>query len=243
MIFYPERGSLKTVQFYLGEANRDRLLEAYANRRMSELVFLLEHRDMKIDDLINSIKSRMNAFIDELLEIKATPSSHMVMFLAEAASGDEKLPLGVVDANELMYDIYSVFYALDMVEAEEALGYLVADNKLTQDHMSELLAQFLDEISLLGMNCEDRQKRIDELNNELKASLLEIAEGKVKPAETVIREIAEEHGFPIDEKDEFKDGLKTTVADAEAELNRYSQWRERSRILESFGEKAEPFMT
>ena len=69
----------------------------------------------------------------------------------------------------------------------------------------------------------------------------ELDAGKCKPADVVFEEIARKHGLSIDEEDEKQDKLRRLVTKAEIEFSRYCNWRERSRILESMGEKVPEF--
>ena len=65
--------------------------------------------------------------------------------------------------------------------------------------------------------------------------MAEVKAGHTIPAEQVFQELAEEHGFPVDEKDEYMEGLKSEIRAAQYKYSRYCHWRERSRILESIG--------
>ena len=116
------------------------------------------------------------------------------------------------------------------------MGYLVADNKLTQDYLYDLLAQFLNELSFFGTDPEEHRKKVEQTHTDLDQAMEEIKAGHTIPAEQVFRELAEKHGFPVDEKDEFKDGLRSEIFAAQYKHSRYCHWRERSRILASIGE-------
>ena len=128
-----------------------------------------------------------------------------------------------------------------MTEWGETLGYLVADSKLTQDHMIELLTQYLDEISFFGTDPEKHRIRIEKLYADLKQAEKEIEEGQTVPAEEVHEMLAREYGFPIDEKDDVQEKYRAEISKAEITFSRYCNWRERSQILQSLGETAPAF--
>ena len=237
---------MKTVQTVLREADRDRLLDALACNILYDTKLLLELKDRTIADIQEACRNHMNAFVEYLLSLDAAPSDHLVLYMCEASSFDkaynhEEKRLNLVDINEIRKDIYASSYGFEFFDWSEALGYLVADNKLTQDYLYDLLAQFLNELSFFGTDPEEHRKKVEQTHTDLDQAMEEIKAGHTIPAEQVFRELAEKHGFPVDEKDEFKDGLRSEIFAAQYKHSRYCHWRERSRILESIGEAAVRF--
>ena len=231
---------MKTIQEYLRNTDRERLLNAIAYDTLNNTILLLEYKDKTIDEIQNAIKMHMNAFIDHLLTLKTKPSDHMVLYMNEATSFDRRFnhedkELCLIDINEIRKDIYASSYGFELSDWEKTLGYLVADNKLTQDYMTHLLTQYLNEISFFGTDPKKRQKNIDEIHADLDQALKEIERGETIPAEEVSKNLADEYGFPIDEEDDFQDLLKKGIFEAEFKYVRYCHWRERSRILSSMG--------
>ena len=108
--------------------------------------------------------------------------------------------------------------------------------------MIDLLTQYLHEISFFGSDPERHQERVEEVCANLERSVKEIEEGgHTVPAEEVFEKLRKEHGLHIDEKDELQDQLHSEIMEAEIKHSRYCNWRERSRILKSFGETAPSF--
>ena len=232
---------MKTVQTVLREADRDRLLDALACNILYDTKLLLELKDRTIADIQEACRNHMNAFVEYLLSLEAVPSDHMVLYMCEASSFDkaynhEEKTLNLVDINEIRKDIYASSYGFEFSDWSEALGYLVADNKLTQDYLYDLLAQFLNELSFFGTDPEEHKKKVDETHADLDQAMEDVKSGHTIPAEQVFRELAKEHGLPADEKDSFADNLKSEIFDAQYKHSRYCHWRERSRLLESIGE-------
>ena len=237
---------MKTVQMYLKEADREKILDALAYDRICDSLFLLEHDDRSIKEIQDAYKNHMNGFIDYLLSLEAVPSQGMVLYLCDADGfntrfNHEYKMLCLCDIEEIKKDIGCPDYGFSFSDINETLGYLVAENKLTQDYMTELLTQFIEEISFFGTDPDSRDENIEEVYERLDRSIQQIKEGNTMPANDVIKELAEEHGFPMDEKDEYQDKLHSAVMEAEIRLDKYNHWRERSRILEGFGIAAPPF--
>ena len=238
---------MKTVQEYLRQADRERLLESVAYDALSDSIMLLECKDMTIEQIQDACKKQTNHLIDHLLSLEAVPSDHMVLYLTEVSSfdrgfGQTDKSLCLIDINEVRKDIYASSYAFDLSDWKETLGYLVAGNKLTQDYMIDLLTQYLNEISFFGMDPEQHQDKVEEVVSGLEKAVEEVKEGgHTVPAEKVLDELREKHGSPTDEKDELQKKLRFEILDAEMKYSRYCNWRERSRILKSLGDTAPSF--
>ncbi len=117
----------------------------------------------------------------------------------------------------------------------------MAETKLTQDYLPVRLMQYRNEISFFGTDPEERKPDLDKISADHQQSVKEAKEGHVIPAEQAMDEIAKELGLPIDEKDERKEQLRSEMWDQILKYNRYCEWRERSRILESVGIAAPTF--
>ena len=194
---------MKTIQTVLREADRNRLLHALAYDLLYDTQLLLELKDRTVEQIQEACRNHMNAFIDYLLAQQAVSSDHMVLYMCEASAIDrafnhEDKSLNLIDLNEIRKDIYASSYAFEFTDWSEALGYLVADNKLTQDYLYDLLSQFLNELSFFGIDPEEHQENMKKAHAELDQAMEEVKAGHTIPAEQVFQELAEEHGFPID---------------------------------------------
>ena len=237
---------MKTVQTYLREADREDLLESIAYDELYNMDLLLEYPDKTVSEIRNAIKERMNGLIEYLISLEAVPSDHDVLYMTEATYFDkqynhESYSLCLINLKEIRRDINADSYAFELSDWAETLGYLVADNKLTLDYMTELLTQYLRKISYFGIDPEAHRKRVKEVHEELEESIKEIKEGRITSAGESIEMFKRKHGLPIDEKDPRQDALRSKAIEAENRYSRYCNWRERSRILESLGEKPPVF--
>ena len=207
---------------------------------------LLEYQDKTVSEIQNAVKSQMNNLIEHLLSLEPVPTDCKVLYMAKASSIDRSsnrgdLSICLIDLNEIRKDIYAAGYSFEFSEWQETLGYLVADNMLTQDHMIELLTQYLYEASFFGTDPEIHRENVNKAFADIDKGMKEIEEGLVVPADEVLEDIRRKHGHPLDEKDKIMDELKSKITEAEYNYSRYSNWRERSRILESMGETAPPY--
>ena len=238
---------MKTIQEYLRQADRERLLDSVAYDALADTIMLLECKNMTIEQIQDVCKKQTNHLIDHLLSLEAVPSDHMVLYLTEVSSFDRGFSrtdksLCLIDINEVRKDIYASSYAMDLSDWKETLGYLVAENKLTQDYMIDLLGQYLNEISFFGMDPGQHQDKVEKVVSDLEKAAEDIKEGgHTIPAEKALDELREVHGLPVDEKDELQERLHFEILDAEMKYSRYCNWRERSRILKSLGDTAPSF--
>ncbi len=144
-----ERGiKMKTVQTVMREADRDSLLEALFYDVLYDTQLLLELMVRTITEIQEACRNHMNAFVEYLLSLVAAPSDHMVLYMCEASSFDraynhEDKTVTLININEIRKDSNASSYGFEFSDWSEALGFLVADNKLTQDYLYDLLAQFL----------------------------------------------------------------------------------------------------
>ena len=234
---------MKTIQEHLRVADRKRLLDSLAYDEICDTRLLLELKDLTIEEIQGSCKDFMNRLIDHLLSIETVPSDHLVLYLCDMATdeGQYDKSLNLIDLNKLRKDINASNSSCNFKAWEESLGFLVADTKLTQDYIIDLLSLFLHEITFFGTDKESRQNKIDEVVSKLDIGMKNIKEGKTASAQEVFERIRKVHGWPIDEKDEIQDLLQKKIWDAENKYSRYCNWRERSRILESVGIAAPTF--
>ena len=237
---------MKTVQEHLREADREQLLDSLAYDELCDPIRLLQCQNMTITEIQNACKKQMNEFIEHLLSLKAVPTDHMVLYIVPASAIDrhfnhEFRSICLIDLNVIRKDINAVCYSFEMTEWPKTLGYLVADNKLTQDHMIDLLIQYFHEISFFGATPETHKQNIEKVYAKLDQSMKNLDVEKCTPADEFFDDLAREYGWPIDEKDEKQDELHGKLMEAEIRFSRYCNWRERSRILKCLGEAAPEF--
>lgn len=226
---------MNTVKDYLANCKRDELVQSLYNKRLSDIIFLLEQREMTVDGIIERYSKRINQFFDSLLELEPQENDG-ILFLFDVID-DSGYELRMVKAADLRKSVDCETYGFMSVEWEEALGYRVADTKLTQDNITELLAQFVDEITFFGMIRKKRDERIESLHQSLEKSCQEAHEGKYIDEKELFERLYRKNGWPIPEKDEKQDMLRACVNHAKSEYAKYSMTRELQRIQDSIREE------
>ena len=139
---------MKTIQEHLREADRKRLLDCLAYRFLSDPLHLLEAREYAVEEIMERYSGHMNSFIERLLRLDIDRSDSHVFFLYPDYRNGETLDL--VELAEIDVDIEAPGLDFTFTDWHESLGYLVADTKLTQDNMIQLLAQYLEQASFSG---------------------------------------------------------------------------------------------
>ena len=220
---------MKTIKEHLAAAERDRLLDCLSYRFIQDTLHLLELKDHTIQDIRDQYSRYMNAFIERLLCVEETRSEQRVFYLYTGYGKDEVADL--IDLAEITEDIEAPGHDFSFTEWSDSLGYSVADTKLTQDYLIDLLAQYLEEASLFGTDEDSRAAKVSDLIKQLDEGMQSMKEGEGRPAEEVFEELRREHGFPAPEKDARQDELGGKVTEAIAEFELYSRTRERKRIL------------
>ena len=227
---------MKTIQQHLREANRKKLLDALAYEQLSNKLMLLELRNLTVTEIQDAYKRKMNSLIEYLLSLKVTPSDHMIFYICEASSFDRRFnqqdkAMNLIDVFEVQKDMDASGYGCEFSDWQESLGYLVADNKLTQDYLMDLLIDYLEEVSFFGMDPEHRAEKLNEVFQSLDNSKLDAEKANGIPAEEFMMQMSNKYGWPIDEKDQREEELKVKITEAEMDYLRYCHRRERQRIL------------
>ncbi len=220
---------MKTIQEYLAAADRERVLKNLSYRFLEDPLHLLELEECTIKDIQKRYSDYMNGFIEQLLSIEAARSDSHVFYLYTSYEKGEILDL--IDMAEIAADIKACGHDFSFTDWRESLGFLVADTKLTQDYLTDLLAQYIEGVSCFGTDEASRTAKLGEIFEQLDEGMRSFQEGEAKSAEEVFEELRKEHGFPAREKDPSQDALRDKVTVAVAEFEQYCRIRERERIL------------
>lgn len=220
---------MKTIQEHLGAADRKRLLDCLAYRFLSDPIRLLEAREYTVQEIMERYSGHMNSFIERLLSTESSKSENHVFYLHPDYRNDEVLDLADIEA--MKADIEAPGLDFTFTDWHESLGFLVADTKLTQDNLTVMLAQYLEQASFFGTEETARAGRIDGIVKDLDAGIQSMRDGESMSADEVFDELCRKHGFPIPEKDSRQDELYSKVLSAIHEYGMYGRTRERNRLL------------
>ena len=171
---------MKTIQEIIREMYPEQIVKAYCREYPIEIDGLDEIPD---DITVGELKERrikeLKEFIQSLLEVEPKPydGRQSILFLSKGIDGIEK-NLICVYADEVLkadsFDRETVpSYAFYYSDREDVMSFLVADNKLTQDDLMNLVIKFLREVSFFGYD----EKGLKKAQNKLNKALKEIDEG------------------------------------------------------------------
>ena len=112
------------------------------------------------------------------------------------------------------YGVQSESYAFEFTPQPEIMGWLIADNILTQNHLNDLLVEILYESSFFGFKQEGLKKEID---NNL---------GKALSFDEFQKE------FDFDKQDPKEEKLEVKVIQDKIEYSEYSRKKKLAEIIE-----------
>ena len=194
--------SLKTIQQVIQEMDSERIEKAYFYEHPVNLIEVRDFDEATIGVLKAVISERFQAFIDRLrnMEIKNDSGKQGLLFVYKSQTESTVLgtDVGLIHLDELFEetDLSKInTYAYEFTQQKESLSFLVADTKLTQDNLMDVVVSFLDEISFFGYEQEDLQEELDLLN----ASIKECEEHPENLKATTADDLRERFGLPKEE--------------------------------------------
>lgn len=156
-----------------------------------------------------------------------------VFYLCSTYQGEKVLEL--VRLSELKKNIKAPVSDFLFVSWEESLGYLVADTKLTQDYLIDLLAQYIENAAFFGTDATAKAARIKEIDESIAEGISSLENDESRPADEYFDALHEEFGLPVPEKDDRFEELKHTALTTILDCESYVRTRERKRILATAG--------
>ncbi len=224
---------MKTVQDYIKELDKERLIECYLHYITLERYELKSLADYTIGELGEKAKAKVTEYVDRLANLDITPSKHGKTGIVLASEiyknprWDTTLDIVLVFKEDVLKkEVEMNKYGFEFVPQTEIMGFFVADNKYTQDNIYDVIVQVMCEASFFGYEQEELQTAIDDLNE----AIWEVERGETVDASDVFDQIRREHGIPIPEKDEVQDGFKREIVKAIYEYDKYNFERELLRL-------------
>lgn len=226
---------MQTIQEILRKLDRKELEGAYFYDYGIKLWELNPEDTRTIKELKEKVSGNFQKFVDRLcsMEIKQPEDGKIRILYAHREIYDTvwsaDIAADLVYADEVINadDLSKVeHYAYEFTPQEEALGYLVADTKLTQDHLYDVAVSFLNEMSFFGYDQED----MNEKKEELLESVKEAEEHPEKLASFSTDDLRKEFGFPKDEKYPKEEEIKDKIIKHIGEYNKYCKKTELKKI-------------
>ena len=224
---------MKTIQQVLRETDHKSIESAYFYEHPINLWEVKNLDDISIGEFNKHISDRFQEFLNKLCEmdIKKYRLKQGILFVYKSQTDDTLLgtSVGLIHADELIEtdnisDLST--YAYEFTEQKEALSFLVADNKLTQDNLMDVIVDFLHEISFFGYD----QESLDEEKRKLDDSIKECEEHPERLVTFDHEDFCKEFGIPLTEEYPEEDEKKKKFYEAGMEYTQYCKSIELQRI-------------
>ena len=160
---------MKTVQETLNCVDAKKLIDYY----LSTYPICINDFDenITIGDAKKYTTYRLHRYIDDLKSIQIKSDNNQGIFFAsrkEDETGDD-IVTNLVFTNDLKkYDVQAESYAFEFSPQAEIMGWLIADNELTQAHLLDLLVEIMEEASFFGYKQEGLEKEANKLAVRIK---------------------------------------------------------------------------
>ncbi len=222
---------MKTVQQYLKELDTEKLIDTYSYEFPFDNADYMSCKEMTIEQIHDSYKQGMYKYIEYLksVEITEPKDGRKCLIYAQRCIGDDDLTdqsYHLIPIDELLEkgcDTES--YGYELCPVSEIMGYYVADTKLTQHYIYELIADVLHETSFFGFHPQKREESIQEINDRLKNANKDLTEY------VSMEELFKELGWEIERQSDDEREMYNKVIQAILDYERYSKEKELNAII------------
>ncbi len=152
---------MKTIQEYLKEADREKLIDYYLKLKPIKYDVNERYLDMTVREIKEAQVKRLNEYIDHLCSIEPVEpenGKHGILYvycLDRSGNPDFDMCCPMAYLDELKEDIVNANdYLYVFCSQAEIMGFFVGDNPLTQLSIYELMAQVMVDASFLGFKNE-----------------------------------------------------------------------------------------
>lgn len=189
--------------------------------------------DVSVNLYRDAISSRFREFLDRLKNMKIEPEEDQGILVAYKTLSCEigtDVEVDLVYRDELLKEdclTHVSSYAYEFTPQEKALGFLVADNKYTQDNIMDVVVDFLCEVSFFGYEQEDLEA--EKVN--LDKAVAKVGSGSFSSVS--LDEMKTKLGLPIEEVYPREEEFQHQMWSIQMEFNRYCRNIELQRLKES----------
>ena len=227
---------MKTVQQVLKELKVDEIEKCYFGEHPIELLSLKGVDAVTIGKYRKKVSGTFQSFVGKLrnMEIVDNFDDPWILFVCKSTCENRlnRHTVELIHLKELMEeeDLSKVeTYAYEFTEQKEALGFLVADTKLTQDNIMDVVVDFLYEISFFGYEQKQLAKEIKKLDEAMKES----EEHPERLERVDLDKMFEGSGIPVEEIYPEEREKEKAVHLAEFEYSEYCKMIELERIKQN----------
>lgn len=222
---------MKTIQAVLRELDTEELEKTYRYDHSPKLCELSEE-DRSIRQLRQDFSSKFSNYLQRLRTMVIRPSEDGcigILYVHKVMGEDSWVPQETTDliyTDELLAaeDLSKIsHYAFELTRQEAALGYLVAETKLTQDNLYDVASYFLYEMSFFGYE----QEELEEEKRRLEESVRESREHPERLIQFDFSELIKESGLPEEEEYPGERELLDTIR---SECRKYNDYCDRIEL-------------
>ena len=212
---------MKTLHQHLLEADWEAIFEHYLQRRKISPC-AEKSRALQAKDSLDSRRQIFMRFSEELLNLTPVQNEKMV-FLAT-----EEFIDGCPDICPILISLEDLNTGVTRnvdwrtTDRDKLMGFLVADTRLTQDNLCDILAQILDKASFFGFSTGEFESGREEYNRMVREFEKDLAKTLALPDEFV----RDHSGFPTISEDPKAEELIWLALDAEVEYAKHCKKRE-----------------
>lgn len=213
---------MKTLQEWLKDIDAEDIISTFLVRYPIDFM-LKTRRNQTIEQTINSEKNKLRQLIRTMLLMDAIRSEDCIFYAAPVFEHNRPIVKAAMSQrDEILAGDLPEDEGLEFIPWEQALGYQIADTKLTLDHMREILADILYGLSFFGFDQATCKENTDEAKEYLFIAEADVQSGRVHSAQEVLATL----GLRKDEPDQTADELRSKIIGAEWEFNKYCRTRE-----------------
>ena len=189
---------MQTVQEALLNADIDQLVELYIGDGIPTK-YLIKNEELTAKKYAEKVQNRIRNFIKKLQTMKITPPKepHILFAFKYAKEYYTETGFGMVKQQELLEKREDApSYAYEFSPQSEIVGFLISNDKYTQQNLPDLLVDVLNEASFFGFDQENLQEEQEELERRLDE--IKSPDFVGIPAEDVFKELREKYGLEED---------------------------------------------
>lgn len=221
---------MKTVQTYLKEVDRERLINEYLYENPIHL-FQITDETLTIKEAKDRIKENLRKYMERLCTLpieKSKDGKEYILFahkvLKDGYHDVESSLVCMQDLNEQGEDVDT--YGFMFMKQNEVMGYRISEEEFTQKNIYDVLVHVLYEASFFGFEQEHLEEELQKLDESLK----EVEAGNTYSVE----ELWEELEIEQEEREDTADELQRKVWEATYAHDMYCKRKELKKLGQYF---------
>lgn len=197
---------MKTIQQVIRDMDRKLIEKEYFKLHPIEIPEENSLDDVTIGELKNNASNQLQAFIDKIINTNQVDDADEEHILFVHKSLDyyigTELVVSLVNLEDLeCTDDLSLITrcGYSLIDWSEAVTFLVADSKLTQDNLITLVVEFIFELTWFGWTEEDMKQKRNEIEEAMNDDTMTFYTNERRISQDDAKELGEEE-YPNEER-------------------------------------------